>query len=313
MKPTPTSPTRIHSRRSAFTLIEILAAVTLMSLIVLGLLSMFNQTQRAFRGSMAQVDVLESGRLATDMLARELEQMTPSEYPGVNGIRVTNFFAFVPQLGNPLYCAPMLQGLPGTTLLRANILQGFFFLTRVNQDWIGTGYQVLPQFANLGIGTLYRFSATNRSAPFLLSSNFQSAIQNAVLTGSPTNLSRIADGVVHLRLSAFATNGYPITYVSGFTNAFFSTNESVLNYYASVRNATTGPSSDSCYFWSNAVPAYVELELGILEPQILERWRSFPAGSAAQAQAQYFSNHVAQVHLFRQHIPVRNVDISAYQ
>ena len=40
----------IH-RCSAFTLIEIMVAVALMSLIVLGLLAMFNQTQRAFRAS----------------------------------------------------------------------------------------------------------------------------------------------------------------------------------------------------------------------------------------------------------------------
>jgi type II secretory pathway pseudopilin PulG len=283
----------------AFTLIEILAAVTLMSIIVLGLLSMFNQTQRAFRGSMAQVDVLESGRLATDMLARELEQMTPSECPGTNGTHTINFFTFVPSPG-----ASMLQGLPGTTLQRTNILQGFFYLTRVNQDWIGTGYQVLTNDANAGVGTLYRFSATNRSAPYVLSG----AVANA-LSGPTANLSRIADGVVHLRLSAFATNGYPLTYISGFTNAVFT--NTVTSGYAGVRNSYA-PSQDNCYFWSNAVPAYVELELGILESQTLERLRSL-APAPLWVQQQYFSNHVAQVHIFRQRVPVRNVDISAYQ
>ena len=181
----------------AFTLIEILAAVTLMSIIVLGLLSMFNQTQRAFRGSMAQVDVLESGRLATDMLARELEQMTPSECPGTNGTHTITFFTFVPSPG-----ASMLQGLPGTTLQRTNILQGFFYLTRVNQDWIGTGYQVLTNDANAGVGTLYRFSATNRSAPYVLSG----AVANA-LSGPTANLSRrrapAPVGICHQRLPAY--------------------------------------------------------------------------------------------------------------
>ena len=36
----------------AFTLLEILVAVALLSFIVLGLFAMFNQTQRAFRQSM---------------------------------------------------------------------------------------------------------------------------------------------------------------------------------------------------------------------------------------------------------------------
>ena len=66
---------------SAFSLIELLVAVGLMSLIVLGLLVMFQQTQRAFTGSMTQVDMLEGARATTDLIERELEQMTPSHTP----------------------------------------------------------------------------------------------------------------------------------------------------------------------------------------------------------------------------------------
>src|SRR5205085_5373952 len=68
----------------------------------------------------------------------------------------------------------------------------------------------------------------------------------------------------------------------------------------------------NCTFWSNAVPAYLELELGVLEPHILERFRGIGSGNQL-AQRQYLSNHVAQVHLFRQRIPIRNVDFKAYQ
>jgi hypothetical protein len=58
------------------------------------------------------------------------------------------------------------------------------------------------------------------------------------------------------------------------------------------------------------VPAYIELELGILEPRALERFRGLGVG---QPQYEYLSNRVAQVHLFRQRIPIRNVDFAAYQ
>src|SRR5258706_1220113 len=72
---------------SAFSLIEILVTVTLLTVIILGLLAMFNQTQRAFRQGTTQTDVLESGRSAMDLIRRELEQMTPAY------LHVTNNFA----------------------------------------------------------------------------------------------------------------------------------------------------------------------------------------------------------------------------
>jgi hypothetical protein len=65
----------------------------------------------------------------------------------------------------------------------------------------------------------------------------------------------------------------------------------------------------ACYFMSNAVPAYVDVELGLLESQILGRYRSIQDPTA---QRQYLTNHAAQVHLFRQRIPVRNLDSTAY-
>jgi hypothetical protein len=133
-----------------------------------------------------------------------------------------------------------------------------------------------------------------------------------------TNRNRIADGIVHLRLRAFAKNGYLIT-----TNVFNPTNASyplrAIGPYTNVPNALAfgsaayGSDADykqaSCYFMSNAMPAYLELEIGFLEPQILQKYRSIPLAPAAR---QYLSNHVAQVHIFRQRIPVRNLDLSSY-
>src|SRR5436190_20124464 len=69
--------------RSAFTLVEILVVMALLTVIILGLMATFSQVQRAFRLGMTQTDVLESGRLATDMISRELSQVAPS-YVNVN-------------------------------------------------------------------------------------------------------------------------------------------------------------------------------------------------------------------------------------
>lgn len=301
---------------AAFSLIELMVTVALLTVIVLGLLAMFTQTKRAFTSTMTQTDVLESGRAVMEMLARDIEQMTPSQAPYLNNgtYLSTNFFAEI----DPNFIKPLLQALPGSADRRTNVVQRFFFLTEANQVWTGTGYQVLMDDPNTGkVGTLFRASATNtsRAGAALLSGYFRNAFgPNSALT----NLNRIADGIVHLRLRPFATNGFPVTLAPQLSGPQFQLGPGPNPSLAGVRNTfaywdihNNLTDQLDCYFMSNAVPAYLELELGILEPRVLERYRSM-AGNP-QAQVQYLSNHVAQVHLFRQRIPVRNVDFAAYQ
>jgi len=307
----------------AFTLIEIMITVGLLSFIVLGLLAMFNQTQRAFRTSMTQSDVLEAGRATMDLIGRELTQMGPSQAPDmfINNAwyRATNFFSE----GNAFFANPLLQTLPGmaTNILRTNSIQRLFFISRLNQDWLGTGYEVLPDDNNGIVGTLYRFYRTNtpRSGLISLSGNFIAATRNALLNtsaGQPvTNLSRIADGIVHFRVQAYAQNGFLIvTNSARATNAFAVVPNGPQPYYTNAWNtiACATPfnrAQTATYFMSNAIPAYVDIELGILEPQILQRYRSIPI---AAVQRQYLADHVAQVHLFRQRVAIPNVDTTAY-
>jgi hypothetical protein len=297
MKPLSTTSRLRSLSTAAFSLIEILVTVALMSAIILGLLLMFNQVQRAFRGSMVAKDVMEAGRNIMDMMGREIEQMTPSQ-----SRMTTNFLAEMsPTFHNP-GLVPMRQGLPGTTFQgapgtqerRTNVVQRFFFLSKLNQDWYATGYQVVPDYPYAGVGTLYRF-ATN--APMASSTNWPRDFLNTPLT----NLNKIAEGVVHMRAVAYDFNGVPISPLRP---------QIVRNTYR-YWDASM-PDHADYYFLSNAVPAYVEVELGILESQVLERWRSIGAVNAA-AQQTYLSNHIAEVHLFRQRFPVRNVDFAAYQ
>lgn len=323
---------------SGFSLIEILVTIGLLSFIILGLLAMFNQTQRAFTSSMKLTDVLESGRATMDMVSRELPQTTPCMFPDVyrNGprIRATNFFVEISPGFPP--ASALLQELTGNYWPRTNVVQRFFFVTKLNQDWIGIGYQVIPEDANGCVGSLYRFSSTNlyRNGPLMLtSSNFLVAAQIAMLnsasglavtnvylpTDNTTNyIARIADGIVHLRVRAFAKNGCLIVtnaFLPG-TNGVFAimpppltgpryTNVWDTNLYGSVLD----PDQSYAYFMNEAVPAYVEVELGILEPQVLRKYRSIPIANVAR---QYLSNHVAEVHIFRQRVPIANVNFAAY-
>ena len=62
----------------AFSLIEIMVAVSLLAVIIVGLLAMFYQVQRAFRAGTAQSDIMEGGRATMSLIVRDLQDMAPS-------------------------------------------------------------------------------------------------------------------------------------------------------------------------------------------------------------------------------------------
>ncbi len=313
----------------AFTLVEILVTVALLAFIILGLFAMFNQVQRAFRSSMNQLDQLEAGRAVTEMLPRDFEQTVPAGYLYPTGV---NFYVQM------LSSTPLTQWLPGSTpVRRKNLLVDCFFLQRQNQTWVGIGYCVrtndstgrlwLPQCGpnQLGVGSLYRFVASTnviqnngvRSDPTQLARAFASACT----PGSTAISNRICDGIIHFHFRAFAPNGFPIVSDGIRTNAFYCTNGlSFPPYYGTVRPAVAVPALGypdnlaGLYFYSNAVPAAVQMEFGILEQQPLDRYNSMGTAAAQLNYLQSTNYYLSsRVHLFRQRIPIRNVDPLAYQ
>jgi prepilin-type N-terminal cleavage/methylation domain-containing protein len=280
-------------RVAGFTLIEIMVAMVLLTVIVVGLMAMFNQTQRAFRAGMAQTDQLEGGRMFSDFFRQDLQQITPTGQ--TNGV---NFFAEIPNY------TPAQMTLPGSSnVLRTNIFQDIFFMTRQNQRWNGIGYYVRTSASYFGnvapVGTLYRFEtnmhmvdfAGNGYLPFL-------TFQNAT---NPSSISRVLDGVVefHVRCyddkGLFITNGSPVS-----TNQFVDITNSLL----------IAPGEVEFYGFSNNVtPAFVELEVGVLEPAVLKRLKSLPT---AALQSGFLASHAGNIQVFRQRIAIRNVDPSAY-
>jgi prepilin-type N-terminal cleavage/methylation domain-containing protein len=328
----------------AFTLLEILVSVALLSFIVLGLFAMFNQTQRAFRLSMTQSDILEAGRAVTEMIPRELEQTVPSDR------NATNFSTAL--IGIPFY-DPLTQLLPtafpATQAARTNYLQDLFMLRRENQTWVGVGYCVRVADTNgvlwypvsvpinplglpptLGAGSLYRFTAT---LPVLYSgtrgdqksglpqdpSQIYNAFRKACVPGTlaSTNISRICDGVIHFRLRAFAANGFPLFSDGLHTNACFRTNSLTTGWSVAAQTQVTPnlaypDNLSGLYFWSNAVPGSVEMELGLLEQHAWERYASIPSPAAALAYLRR-EDISSRVHIFRQRIAVRNLNPLPYQ
>lgn len=293
------------SNRSAFSLIEIMIVMGLLSIMVLGLMAMFNQTQRAFRLGMMQTDVLESGRLATDMLVREIEQITPSY--GRAFFAPPGFYSRLSDVRNT-----GVQTLLAGNYPRTNIMEDLFFLKRENQTWTGIGYFVRTNEAFFGgnagfgpVGTLYRFETNNHLSQFQQNPDaFTKAYNDAVLGNNP-NVSKVVDGVVHFRIRAYDTNGVWITPPSW-------NGPAVYMYRTNIQaNPSALFSEVGLYdFESNAVPAYVEIELGVLEQQTYEKYKSIPTFNT---RSNYLVNQAAHVHLFRQRIAVRAVDASAYR
>src|SRR5438046_7663581 len=98
----------------AFTVVELLVAVSVLSLIVLVLYGLFDQVQRALRGNVAQVDVLEGGRSAMQLMAGELEQMDAGNLPASTNLYIS------------LTAVPHRQALLDAGTNRVNVLQQIF-------------------------------------------------------------------------------------------------------------------------------------------------------------------------------------------
>src|SRR5216117_652736 len=124
--------------------------------------------------------------------------------------------------------------------------------SRVNDEWIGTTYRVSNAIS--GVGTVYRLveKRTNDSNPNIrrqitwdLSQFISTATPRDARIG--TNFHQLLDGVVHFNAEAYDTNGMI------FSNAFFG-----MGYG----------------FTNSLLPAYVDLELGVLESSAVAKFRA---------------------------------------
>jgi type II secretory pathway pseudopilin PulG len=274
--------------RPAFTLVEVLVVMVLLSLIVLALMAVFSSTQNAFRASVTQTDVLEGGRAAMDLITGDLREMTPSfgrsnVISGPVNFCVTNY-----------NYAPFYQSLVASSGTRTNVQQNFFILSAGNSNgvpmWYGTGYAVYLSPTNLY--SLYRFSAGRPVASSgALSNLFYTDFRNFISV--PNNYSHLLDGVLGFRIQAFDPNGGLIV-----TNRM------------NVRT-NSSPDGTGLVFYSNALPASVEIEMATLEDRTLQRASTWTNSSILQSN--YLVQQAGKVHVFRQRVSIPNVDPSAYQ
>ena len=300
---------------AAFTLVEVLVVVVLMSFIILALMAVFNSTQAAFRASITQTDVLEGGRAAMGLIKSDFESMTPSFGVSNSAVGAANFYSSVITYPSPP--SPLFQSL-GSVQLRINILENFFILSRVNlngQDsWVGTGYAVATNLPSgqPSLYSLYRYTTNHPVSGHDPAQIFTNDFANFFYY--PTNGSHLMDGVVHLTVRAYDPNGLWMTNTYAYPEDRITTNKNVWFFLLNRPSFLPGPGSGfgETGFWmfSNALPASVEIQLGVLEDRTLQRAESIPDSNT---RSNYLAQHAGQVHLFRQRILIRNVDPSAYQ
>jgi len=284
----------------AFSLLEILVAVGILALIIVGLLAMFYQTQRAFRSGSMQVDVLESGRAISQLLSHELQDLTlPGQAPKTNLAAVSY----------PPLVLPLTSGGNGQT--REYRLQDLIFLTfrtRTNDEWVGTIYTIgdAGPNAGLGVATLYEYSTTVPLDPASSPSdtlnrlyanlwNVYAAMKNGPLA---SGFHRVADGIVHFKLLAYNADG--LLYSNSFGNSF-----------GGLAAINVGD-DDYDYYFTNYLPSYLDLELGVLDPRAVAQFRARVAATNLPLQIgnpgawSYLTSHVGSIHLFKERIPIRN-------
>lgn len=232
---------RLRSR--GFSLIEMMVSLGLLSLLVLVLFSLFNQTTKAMRANSNQIDVMEGARSGLEILNRELENMVPS---GVVG--APNFVTYPSDSARELFGQSVQQ--LGVSLVPVH--QDLFFLQRTDAKRVKVvGFVVRDEdqsgFRTLfPVGTLYRYEDPDprfnneRLSPIVAGNtdylpmivtapNARDIISYRLLdrtksglndqngpdgggyrSGTLTNLARVVDGVVSFRVTAYDQLNRPL-------------------------------------------------------------------------------------------------------
>jgi type II secretory pathway pseudopilin PulG len=309
-----------RAARRAFSLLELLVAIGLLTVVILTLYAMFDQTQKALHANIAQTDVMESGRSVMELIVRDIERAQSPNLAGAINLAIQKA-DFVKSASAPDPFVP-----PGTTDAkhRDYPLNDLFFLGQTQSNlWTAFGFYVghstnASKPPDETLGTLYRFqdpypqsarglAAADRFLAFYTlpkatsyslnrpdpkNENFLNRVHRA------TNSTRLLDNVLFFRVLPFGREGLPVdqntlrTYLAA-TNPLAKgitvTNQTVYPYYG------TG-------FTGTALPSAVEIELGMLSPRL---WSQYTNQVSFDLKTNFLAKHTADILVFRQRIPLR--------
>jgi hypothetical protein len=284
-------------------------SISIMTVIVIGLYTVFNQTQRALRSTISQVDVLESIRATSDLVVRDLESAAPLQ--NFADTNLTSFAAWTAFASAPANLKGLAQG--AAPVLTTH-LQDIYLVKRQNDFWSGIGYWVGPADTNqMGqpflLGRLYRFEYEATAADFANTNLFLrfADARDPLKRLRLQNSQPVMDGVVHLKITAYDAGGYPLVYDDRDRPPFWRVMPA--ESLDDPRSWLIDPSrSDAAAydfrrFTHPRFPASVDLELGVVEAPVVTRYLAIPTASEAR---KYLERNAGRVHLFRHRIPLRN-------
>lgn len=334
MRAPPAAPAR--RRAAAFTVIELMLGVAIMTLIVFGLYAVFDQTQKALRASVQQVDIFEGARAGISLLREDLEQAEAGGAP-----HRANFYSGVMSNLPPV----PLGNLAGSDRLLWLSAGELYVLQRAGNGWRGVGYWLdfdTNTVNSVRVGTLMRYASnpTNvvtarrfaqrppdewRGWPDALPADryyelqpnrdgvntlnlHQPGARHPLVWPGRTNVLHSAPvlaNVVHLQVTAFDEDGVPITRQTlppRLDNPDTPWRDVPRpEFLRRFEVGYTAFDEMSYRFTGDVLPAALEVELGIVEPQVAERLRGFTTPEGA---ARFLRENPGRVHLFRQRIPL---------
>lgn len=283
--------------RIGFSLIELLVSMGLLSVIVLALFSMFDQTQKALHNAVGQVDVMEPGRSAMDLLTREIERGRATKFARVTNLAILrldrNGPYFIPGTSDGLHRDSALNELYYLTPLRGNqwTAQGWFLASEADPSQ--------PPDASK-LASLYRFESTNVIALRGPAVTNLFAQQWTEFNRRSTNLNqfnRFLDGVVFFRAAAYSATGLPLDTL--LRPADVPSGVIITNFNASISMTA---------FTNQALPSALEIEVGLLPPKLLSQYRALPSGpgiNLVAIRSNFFTQHGGDVLVFRERISLR--------
>ena len=270
-----------HAQR-AMTLLELMVAMSLLTIIILGLYKMFDRTQQIMRDGVREVDFAEAGRLANGLMLKDLQQIYPSGQ-SVSQTNVTNFYVQPVSLNSATPMAPAAQLLVDNTL-RQHELQEFYLLSKA-KAWHGIGYFIAPpqpptqgdlELFQAGVGTLYRVEFSTNTLHTNLNDMY------ALYKNPPvSDIQQVVDGVIHMRIRAY-TNGILV--------------------------GTNGIPEIDFALTNRTIPSHVDLEFGLLDRKSLQEARGIPGTIGTSNLLYRYANRV-QMYRTRLPIPAGNLPL----
>jgi hypothetical protein len=299
------------------TLLELMVAMSLLTVVVLGLYLMFDRVQRAFRSSTTQVDVMEGGRSTVSIIARDLVQMRGvGSDPSDLAAGQTNYNPSKAYIN--LYVnddTPELPNLIAHRLFEGTKVTNFYkeilFLTQTNGTWTAIGYRLASRTnffrpPTNGVGTLVRYELvmTNVESVRVLGSASQNQLNLSPIYRFTTEAARftndfqpILDGVVSFDLQVLGADGVELTNGSP---TVVVPNTAPIN----TRLATSSGQSTVMTLVNSSMPGSIEFFMRVLEPPVVDQVRGLPT---IHLQTNFLGNldQVGKVHMFRQRVPIR--------